>query len=198
MLIFNKETPLGVYFCRETPLGFYFCKETPPGFYFSKETPLGVYFCLGCKRYAQTPNWHVQVVEPMPDGANVWGLAMKRLWEEGVTSKYLDQNKAEEEWFEIEEKDGNRAFAPQEEEYVAAVSEIAAEGMRKLYHFPKWQKKFAYMMVREMGADPEITLAVEEPEKQEEWETMTEGVCASAKAKPKAATSAWGYRPRSP
>ena len=60
VFIVNKETPLGVYFCRETPLGFYFCKETPPGFYFSKETPLGVYFCLGCKRYAQTPNWHVQ------------------------------------------------------------------------------------------------------------------------------------------
>ena len=142
------------------------------------------------------------VIEPIPDGANAWGIAMKRLWEEGVISQYLESGKTEEEWFEIENKEISQAFAPKEEEYVAAVSEIAAEGTRKLYHFPQWQKKFVQLMVREMGAEPEILHSLVDSEQaqdqQDEWEAMTEKAGASAKGKAEPKRGFGGYRPRSP
>ena len=130
---------------------------------------------------------------------------MKRLWEEGVVSHYLEAEKEEEEWFDVEEKESSKPFVPEDPEQVAAISEIVAEGTCKLYHFPQWKKKFVHEMVREMGADGEILRAMDKVEEmptqkqEDEWDSMTESAGVSSKAKAKPATQAsGGYRPKSP
>lgn len=44
------------------PKGVFYQQHTPRGVSFQQHTVRGVNFGLGCKRYAQTPVWHLQAL----------------------------------------------------------------------------------------------------------------------------------------
>ena len=133
-------------------------------------------------------------VEPLPEGGQCWGRAIKESCDNGAFSGYMDGAKDGEPPATSEVKIQN--LVPDEPQFVAAVADLCNEGARKLHHYPGWRNKFLQFMLREFNASTDQVLALSELSEQLPDDTWTslddESNVAGAGARPKA--QAGGYR----
>ena len=140
-------------------------------------------------------------VNPMPDGAIVWGHAVKYLHDHGVKSLFLEQMKDPE----LNSADSSdvkvQVHAPDDADFVAAVAALCSQGARRLHYYPGWRNKFLQHMLKEFGASTDQVLELSQlqetfnetkDEMESTWNMMDDKSTASSTAK--AAPKPIGYR----
>eukprot|EP00438_Fugacium_kawagutii_P020699 Skav229155 [mRNA] locus=scaffold2275:264912:272030:- [translate_table: standard] len=138
-----------------------------------------------------------QDIQPLPEGCEVWGRAMKWLMQNGVSSHFL-QDAGDGPENQVKNEPDQQVFTPVDAAFEAAVADLMNEGARKLHDFPLWRNKFVALMVREFNGSHEQAMEITEMtakleqamhEDTEEW-----GMIQEAVPKAKAKASSRGYR----
>ena len=86
-------------------------------------------------------------------------------------------------------------FTPDEEEFKAAIAELAHETSRKLYNYPAWKNQILEFLLQECDADTDMIreLMSTPAESETSWSEVTERSSKMIGAKAKSC----GYKPKS-
>ena len=142
---------------------------------------------------------HRQVL-PLPEGSETWSEALGYLRNYGIKSGYLTKTEEEDNDDSMKKSyadmfpDARTKFTPDEEEFRAAIAELAHEASRKLYNYPAWKNQILEYLLQEFDADTDmIRELMSTPEESEtSWTEVTDGSSKMSGAKAKSS----GYKPK--
>lgn len=143
---------------------------------------------------------HRQVL-PLPEGSETWSEALGYLRNYGIKSNYMIKTEVDDDEDPMKKTyadmfpEAKSKFTPDEEEFKAAIAELAHETSRKLYNYPAWKNQILEFLLQECDADTDMIreLMSTPAESETSWSEVTERSSKMIGAKAKSC----GYKPKS-